>query len=438
MEHPITLTNINASFFSAHLLEMAIMLTGTVIISFVAGRLFSKNATKEKELAKEEVNAIPHETPANSTFFNEEANLRVQENAAQLLFAEKEKQWQESMEEIQRRYQQSTDDSKLLKEEKEVLTLQVNQLYDCLKQQLNDLSSVSQFRETIERLQGNMEILQAENKQLAASLEEYKIGQHRSLSASEQVLASAFSETNLIAESELLATQLKQSEQEKEKLAYAVVSLQDQIYSLETTLSSVGSGEVNKEANGSLLKLMEEKVQILQKERNDLMGQISQLENQLKITHLTSLSKFDLEQEEENPIKRLTLYIRMLEGEKQGLGNKITDMSKKLSQAEASMEQIKAKEIELTYVKTRLSALEKDKRDVQNQSGEWEVMYKKLYEKTHYLLSTKETELEQLKTTIGFLEKDKSRLQSRITDMEAELRSSVFNYKGRNPLAFNL
>jgi DNA repair exonuclease SbcCD ATPase subunit len=438
MEHPITLTNINASFFSAHLLEMIIMLTGTVIISFVAGRLFSKNSTKEKELAKEEVNAIPHEMPANSTLFHDDATVGIQENAAQALFAEKEKLWQESMDEIQSRFQQTADESKLLKEEKEVLTLQVNQLYDCLKQQLSDLSSVAQFRETIERLQGNMENLQAENKQLTVSLEEYRTGQDRSLSPSQQVIVNAFSESNLIAENELMATQLKQAEQEKEKLAYAVVSLQDQIYSLEASLSSVGSGDGNKEASGSLLKLMEEKVQILQKERNDLMGQISQLENQLKITHLTSLSKFDLEQEEENPIKRLTLYIRMLEGEKQGLGNKITDMSKKLSQAEASMEQIKAKEIELTYVKTRLSALEKDKRDVQNQSGEWEVMYKKLYEKTHYLLSTKETELEQLKTTISFLEKDKSRLQGRITDMEAELRSSVFNYKGRNPLAFNL
>jgi hypothetical protein len=438
MEHPITLTNINASFFSAHLLEMIIMLTGTVIISFVAGRLFSKNAPKEKELTKEEVKAIPHEMPAGSTLFQEVAITDGQEIATQLLFAEKEKRWQESMEEIQIRFQQSTDESKLLREEKEVLTLQVNQLYDCLKQQLNDLSSVPQFRETIEQLQANMENLQAENKQLIASLEEFRMGQERSLSASEQVIADAFSESNLIAENELMAAQLKQAEQEKEKLAYAVVALQDQIYSLEASVASAGAGDTNKEASGSLLKLMEEKVQILQKERNDLMGQISQLENQLKITHLTSLSKFDLDQEEENPIKRLTLYIRMLEGEKQGLSNKITDMSRKLSKAEASMEQIKAKEIELTYVKTRLSALEKDKRDVQNQSGEWEVMYKKLYEKTHYLLSTKETELEQLKTTISFLEKDKSRLQSRITDMEAELRSSVFNYKGRNPLAFNL
>jgi chaperonin cofactor prefoldin len=232
---------------------------------------------------------------------------------------------------------------------------------------------------------------------------------------------------------------LKELEQKKEKQAYVLLPKKE-VAVYEAVVADINEDEENTEPakNEVPVNLLEEKLQLLQKERNDMMGQIFQLENRLKITYLTSLSKVDLEEEEENPIKRLTLYVSMLEGEKQGLNNKIADLSKKLSLAEAGASQIQAKENELTYVKSRLAALEQDKRDVQSQSGEWEVMYKKLYEKTHYLLSAKETELEQLKTNISYLEKDKSRLQERIKDMENELRSTVFNYKGRNPLAFNL
>jgi hypothetical protein len=435
MDHPITLTNINASFFSSHLLEMAIMLTGTILLSFVAGRMFGKAASnKEKEPVQEEVSVTETVVPAHSTYFSGE-EMEQEKAAAQAMLQEKEQAWEEQLTAAKGQLQQSKAESGLLKEEKEILAQQVNQLYDCLKQQLSDLSSIGQFRETIDKQQATMELLQAENKQLQVSLEELRTEQHHQAVAN-SIIATVSTETDILAEKDILAAQLKQVEQEKEKLAYAVVSLQDQVYALEVVRAEGGSADG--ESNGSLVKLMEDKVQILQKERNDLMGQISQLENQLKITHLTSLSKVDLDQEEENPIKRLTLYIRMLEGEKQGLNNKIADMSKKLTQAEASMEQIQAKELELTYVKSRLSALEKDKRDVQSQSGEWEVMYKKLHEKTHYLLSAKETELEQLKTTISYLEKDKNRLQGRINDLENELRSSVFNYKGHSPLAFNL
>jgi hypothetical protein len=436
MEHPITLSNINASFFSSHLLELVIMLTGTIIISFVAGRFFSKSSAKETELAKEETSVEAHTISENTAFYAQEESM-TEKTVEAAFFEEKEKVWEERLSQSENQLQQSHTTANLLKEEKEVLAQQVAQLYDCLKQQLNDLSAVGQFRETIDQMEQNLATLQAENKQLVTSLEAYQNGEKAEKIA--EITAAPITvvqESALSHENEGLMAQLKSVEAEKEKLAYAVVSLQEQIYAMQA--GGGANAESGKESNGSLVKLMEEKVQILQKERNDLMGQISQLENQLKITHLTSLSKVDMEQEEENPIKRLTLYIRMLEGEKQGLNNKITDLTKKLTHTEASIDQIQAKEVELTYVKSRLAALEKDKRDVQNQSGEWEIMYKKLHEKTHYLLSTKETEMEQLKTTISYLEKDKSRLQGRITDMESELRSSVFNYKGRSPLAFNL
>lgn len=437
MEHPITLSNINASFFSSHLLELVIMLTGTIIISFVAGRFFSKSTSKETVLLKEESGIDTNTVPENTAFFSEQ-EIEAEKFAQQALFEEKEKAWQEKLLQFEDKLQQSHKDAHLLKEEKEVLSQQVTQLYDCLKQQLNDLSAVGQFRETIDKMEQNIANLQAENKQLSSALEAYQHVEQSGVTEMEMVTTAVVMPESaaIVSANESLIAQLKNVEAEKEKLAYAVVSLQEQIYNIQSA-TGAGNGEAGKD-NGSLVKMMEEKVQILQKERNDLMGQISQLENQLKITHLTSLSKVDMEQEEENPIKRLTLYIRMLEGEKQGLNNKISDLAKKLSQTEASIDQIQAKEVELTYVKSRLAALEKDKRDVQSQSGEWEIMYKKLHEKTHYLLSTKETEMEQLKTTISYLEKDKNRLQGRITDLESELRSSVFNYKGRSPLAFNL
>lgn len=437
MEHPFALSNINASLFSSHLLELIIMLTGTIIISFVAGRMFSKNTSKDVMLVKEDT-AVTLNASSDQTVFIEENEIDKQKTAEQILFGDKEKAWQEQLLQSENELQQSRSETGLLKEEKEVLSQQVNQLYDCLKQQLNDLKTVAQFKEAVGKMEASIVSLQEENKLLANELAAYKNGVTQHDVEKEQALLADSKGYEIVVENESLVAQLKQVESEKEKLAYAVVSLQEQVYAMQAVATENGAGEQKNEGKESLVKMMEEKVQILQKERNDLMGQISQLENQLKITHLTSLSKVDMEQEEENPIKRLTLYIRMVEGEKQGLNNKIADMSKKLNQAEASLEQIQAKELELTYVKSRLAALEKDKRDVQSQSGEWEVMYKKLHEKTHYLLSAKETELEQFKTTISYLEKDKNRLQARIADMEAELRSSVFNYKGRSPLAFNL
>jgi chromosome segregation ATPase len=428
MRHPFIFADINTTFFSEHLMELVIMLTGTIAISFLAGRFFVKTPFKEKEVTT----AINIDKPArrdNTTFFTEGemGHKRMQEQA---IFVEKEKAWQQQLQQFQLQIQQTNAGANLLREEKDALGLKVNLLNDYLKRQSNDLKVVGQLQENISCLENNMAALQLENKQLETTLQAYKAQVNQQADA----ISVPVNET-LAKENETLAYQLQQVQEEKEKLSVMVVAQQKQIYALQ---AEGGSTEDNKSANNSLLTLMEEKVQVLQKERNDLMTQILQLENKIKITNLTSFSKVDMELEEENPVKRLVLYIRMVEGEKQGLNNKVEDLTKKLNQALVSVDQVQTKEVELSYVKSRLAAMEKDKREVQAQSREWEVMYKKLQEKMHYMLSAKETELEQLKTTTSYLEKDKSRLQGRINDLEGQLRSDVFNYRGRNPLAFNI
>ncbi len=436
MRHSFTLADINTAFFSEHLVELIIMLAGTIAISFLAGRFFVKTPHKEKEV-KTETNidkAISHDN--NTIMYTKEEvnNTKLQH---QLLLEEKEKNWQQQLEQLELQVQQTNARTNLLKEEKDALGLQVNLLNDYLNRQSNDLLAMGQLNENITSLENNVAALQLENKQLEVTLEAYQSQVNPNTDVTEaaaQTSRLAVDET-LVKENKMLAYQLQQIQEEKDKLATTVINLQKQIYASDVQGNTT---EGNKAANNSLMVLMEEKVQVLQKERNDLMTQILQLENKMKIANLTSFNKVDMDEEEENPIKRLVLYIRMVEGEKQGLNNKVDDLTKKLNQALVSVDQVQTKEVELSYVKTRLAALDKDKNEVQSQAREWEVMYKKLQEKMHYMLSDKETELEQLKTTTSYLEKDKSRLQGRINDLEGELRSNVFNYKGRNPLAFNL
>jgi chromosome segregation ATPase len=435
MRHTFTFADINTAFFSEHLMELIIMLTGTIAISFLAGRFFGKTPFKEREV-KTEINIDKAASKGNNTFFNEgEMNdIKVQH---QTIFEEKEKNWQQQLEQLQLQVQQGDTAANLLKDEKEALGLQVNLLNDYLNHQSTDLLTMGQLRESITGLESNIAALQLENKQLQTTVNGFQSQTNHNANVSETTLQNSYKavDENLVKENETLAYQLQQINEEKDKLANTVITLQKQIYVLQAQGSTTAG---NKAANNSLMVLMEEKVQVLQKERNDLMTQILQLENKMKITNLTSFNKVDMDQEEENPVKRLVLYIRMVEGEKQGLNNKIDDLTKKLNQALLSVDQVQTKEVELSYVKSRLDALDKDKRDVQSQAREWEVMYKKLQEKMHYMLSSKETELEQLKTTTNYLEKDKSRLQGRINNLESELRSNVFNYKGRNPLALNL
>lgn len=429
MRHPFTFADINTAFFSEHLMELVIMLTGTIAISFLAGRFFVKTPLKEKEVTTE-INIDKPASPDNTAFFTE-GEMENKKLQAEAIFDEKEKVWQEQIQQFQLQIQQTNAGANLLREEKDALGLQVNLLNDYLKHQSDDLKVAGQLQENITRLENNMAALQLENKQLETTIQTYEAQiNQQAVGAGEMV-----PQTGILPVDETMAYQLQQVQEEKEKLSATVLTQQKQIYALQ---AEGGNMEDNKSANGSLVTLMEEKVQVLQKERNDLMTQILQLENKLKITNLTSFSKVDMEQEEENPVKRLVLYIRMVEGEKQGLNNKVDDLTKKLNQALVSVDQVQTREVELSYVKSRLAALEKDKREVQAQSREWEVMYKKLQEKMHYMLSAKETELEQLKTTTSYLEKDKSRLQGRINDLEAQLRSDVFNYRGRNPLAFNV
>jgi hypothetical protein len=417
MEHPITLSNINASFFSSHLLELGIMLTGTVIISFMAGRLFFKTAPKEKEAVKEEaeVNQARHIPQENTVSFNKpSAETEIQLVTLQATLNEKEKCWHEELSESEKKLQKVHHEAKLLNEEKEALLKQEKQLSEYSSQQeLNNLSSLKQLQENISCLEENLRMLQLENKELAAVNEKYKCSENQQVIAcAEGTLQDGYTTAM---EKELIVGQLKKLEEEKEQLACKVLAQQEHIQVLEAASTNEGDGTVQK---GLVMQLIGKKMDALQKERDNLAEQISQLENHLKIMNLSlvSLSKIDTEIEE-NPIKRLTLYIRMLEGEKQGLNNKITDLSKKLNHAEINAGQIPAKEVELAHVKSRLAAIEKDKLDLQSHSGKWEVMYNKLYEKTHYLLSAKETEIEQLKKTISYME-DKNRLKGSLNDLE--------------------
>jgi hypothetical protein len=416
MEHPITLSNINATFFSSHLLELGIMLTGTVIISFMAGRIFCKATPKEKEAVSEaaETGDVRHTLPENTVSLTKPlAETEVQFSAIEAALKEKEKSWYEELSESEKKLQEGYHQAAVLKEEKETLLKKVNQLSDyCSKQELNNISSLKQLQENINCLEENLKELQLANNELAAANEKYKCG------GNQQALiyaeATPQGGSAMVIGQELIV-ELKQLEQEKEQLVFKVAAQQEHIQALQTTATNGNNGTAEK---ALVIQLIEKKMDALQKERDNQMEQISQLENHLKIMNLSlaSMSKIDIEIEE-NPIKRLTLYIRMLEGEKQGLNNKIADLSKKLNHAEVNAVQIQAIEIELTHTKSRLAAIEKDKLDLQNHSGKWEIMYNKLYEKTHYLLSAKETELDQLKKIISYME-DKNRLKGSLNDLE--------------------
>lgn len=435
MEHQFTFAEINASFLSSHMMELVIMITGTILLSFVTARLFFKNPSAEKKLATVEVNGVEASLSEHAVYFNE-GRINSENTTEQTLFSEKERYGNKLYFRSDALLEQSNAETDLRNEPEDDLRVkQMKQQPIWLREQSEDFTIERQLNEILNRQGETIATFQKEKEheeENAAILDNNEI----------PLTAEVTGKIDLpFTEKKTFTAQLKELEQKKEKQAYTVVLLPKKEATVPEAIVediSVIEGNTKQVKNEAPVNLLEEKLQLLQKERNDMMGQIYQLENRLKITYLTSLSKVDLEEEEENPIKRLTLYISMLEGEKQGLNNRIADLSKKLSVAEAGAAQIQAKENELAYVKSRLAALEKDKRDVQSQSGEWEVMYKKLYEKTHYLLSAKDTELEQLKTNISYLEKDKARLLERIKDMENELRSTVFNYKGRNPLAFNL
>jgi hypothetical protein len=419
MEYPITLSNINASFFSSHLLELGIMLTGTVIISFMAGRLFFKTAPKEKEAVSEtlETNDVRHILPENTVSLTkplEKAKIKI--STLQETLIEKEKYWSDELSESEKKLRDAHHQAGVLKEEKETLLKQVNQLSDYIStQDLTNVSSIQQLHETISSLEENLKLLQLANNELTTTVEKYKLTENQPVLIGDEVATPI--DADIVVEQELIAQQIKQLEQEKEQLAFKVAAQQEHIQALE---SAATNGENGTAPKGLVMELIEKKIDALQKERDNQTEQILQLENHLKIMNLSlaSMSKIDIEIEE-NPIKRLTLYIRMLEGEKQGLNNKIADLSKKLNHTEANAAQIQVKEVELTHAKSRLAAVEKDKLDLQSQSGKWEVMYNKLYEKTRYLLSAKETELEQLKKTISYME-DKSRLKGHLNHLENE------------------
>lgn len=437
MEHQFTFAEINASFLSSHMMELVIMITGTILLSFVTARLFFKNPSAEKKLATVEVNGIEASLSEHAVYFNE-GRINSENTTEQTLFSEKERSGNERYFQSDAQLQQSYAETDLRNEPEDDLRVkQLKQQPIWVREQSEDFTIERQLNEILNRQEETIAAFQKEKEQLEEELKEHK-EENTAIPGNTETLLTAEVE---VTEKKTFTAQLKELEQKKEKQAYTVVLLPKKEATVPEAIAediSVNETNIEQVKNEAPVNLLEEKLQLLQKERNDMMGQIYQLENRLKITYLTSLSKVDLEEEEKNPIKRLTLYISMLEGEKQGLNNRIADLSKKLSLAEAGAAQIQAKENELAYVKSRLAALEKDKRDVQSQSGEWEVMYKKLYEKTHYLLSAKDTELEQLKTNISYLEKDKARLLERIKDMESELRSTVFNYKGRNPIAFNV
>ncbi len=444
MEHQFTFAEINASFLSSHMMELVIMLTGTILLSFVTALLFFKNPSVEKKLATLEVNGTEASLPEHAVYFNE-GRINSENITEQTLLSEKERPGNELYFRSDAQLQEGYAETDLRSEPEEDLQVkQLKQQSIWVREQSEDFTIERQLRETVNHREESTATFQKEKEQLSVEPKEYD-GENAAVPNNNEISLVAAEVTEevkiAVTDKKTFTAQLKELEQKKEKQAYTVVLLPKKEATVPEAVVediSLNEGSIEPVKNEVPVNLLEEKFQLLQKERNDMMGQIYQLENRLKITYLTSLSKVDLEEEEENPIKRLTLYISMLEGEKQGLNNRIADLSKKLSLAEAGAAQIQAKENELAYVKSRLAALEKDKRDVQSQSGEWEVMYKKLYEKTHYLLSAKDTELEQLKTNISYLEKDKTRLLERIKDMENELRSTVFNYKGRNPLAFNL
>jgi chromosome segregation ATPase len=435
MQHPFTLINISSSFFSAYMLELSIMLAGSILIGFIAGRMFFKPAEKQKE-TEDNVAMVDQPTihsKSNTTLLiNGRRSDPEKESAMLKKFEAKEAEWKQQLEHKSIQLSTCRQESNALREEIKALNHQSNQLYTCLKEKEIAFASIQQFKETITTKEQQLFLLQQENSQLTGQIEAYA-----ALTVAPNQKENIINEEILLKSNEL-TLQLQQSQLEKQQLQQVVDDLQQQLNVIQATAAMPLPAEVTEQDTEPMMQLMQEKMQSLQAERNQMMAQIAQLENQLKITNLSLLSNVEINQEEENPIKRLTLYLRMLEGEKQGLNNKIADLTKKLGATEAGVEQIQEREHELSYLKARIAAMEQDKKDAENESGKWEVMYKKLQEKLHYLLSSKDTDLEQQKTMISYLEKDKTRLQGRINILENELRSSLYNYKGQNPLAFNV
>jgi chromosome segregation ATPase len=440
MDHPFTLINVTASLFSTHLVELIVMLTGSIVVGFVAGKLLVKGNKTEKEITDETTEDVSSTTQVvnATTILINGKKPGEEEVAIQKEWETRENELQLQLEQRKQQMQQHQQEFNSLIEENKALILQINQLYDCLKTQQQDLAAVAELQTVIKTQGERIDALQEEKHHLNVQIDDFKAELVNTRSKYQDIelpLIDGLTIDELSARARQYQLELQQTATEKLELQEQSDILKQQISTLETSLMAAQTtvpGNIS-ETERPMVTLLQEKMQLLQKERNNMIAQIAQLENQLKITHLTSLSRVEMEQEEENPFKRLTLYVRMLEGEKQGLNNKILDLTKRLQQSEAGMAQIEVRDNELSYLKARINALEKDKRDVESQSVEWEIMYKKLQEKTHYLLSSKETELEQQKTMNSYLEKDKARLQGRINDLENELRSSLFTYKGKTP-----
>jgi hypothetical protein len=175
MEHEFTLSEINASFLSSHMMELVIMLTGTILLSFVTARLFFKTSSKEKELTTVEVPGAEDagSVHAEHTVYFNEGGIAADKTMEQAFFIEKEKIAGEQYFRPEKDLRQNYDEADIPEEEEHVLVKQVKHKDDCLDLQPKYFSGIRQSRVAINSPTENVTALQKEDKQLAIELNEY-------------------------------------------------------------------------------------------------------------------------------------------------------------------------------------------------------------------------------------------------------------------------
>jgi chromosome segregation ATPase len=420
MNYHLTLTNIHLTIFTDHLLELTVMLAGTMFISFFAGNFFAKGSKVKQPKTNETVEiALP--VSANET----ERVMPLAEFETTMKL--KEEQWQAETESLQQQLQTYFNEIIHLENKRDLLTKTV----EVQQQTLEETGkSLTDYKDEASALKSTVAQLRDDNQKLS---DELSVLIHTPVSVTE---VTRTEETgNSDAQNQYTET-ITNLEASVASLTEKNKSLQEKLESTEQAMLISQSPDGLDE--NSMIAVLREKLTDVQKEKAAFLQQAKNLENQFVVNHLASLSKVEFSEEsEQNPFRRISLYIRMTEGEKTGLQNKIDDLTKKLQQAEAGIKHLTAMENELAFLKARVNALEQDKKEYGSKAGEWEIMYRKLHEKTVYLISSKETEIEQLKTNIGYLEKDKTSLLKRLNSLENDLKSNLF-FKNDKPFALNI
>jgi chromosome segregation ATPase len=427
MNDHLTLCNINMGFFTEHLPEMIIMLTGTMLISFFAGSFFAKG-NKAKDVKAEETSEFVLASTASEPDMHTTANAKF-ETAIQPLQQEtrlKEEQWQAETLTLQQQLQTYFKEIVDLENKRDILAKTVEVQQKSLHEKEKDLED---FKTEAGELKNTVVQLRSDNQKLN---EELSVLINTPVSVTE-ITTEQLTDNGVAG---VYTEKISSLEANLASLAEKNQLLQEQLERSEQQMLVFNSPDGEDE--NSMIAVLRDKLTDVQKEKAAILQQAKNLENQFVVNHLASMSKVEFSEEsEQNPFRRISLYIRMTEGEKTGLQNKIDDLTKKLQQAEAGVKLLAAMENELAFLKARVNALEQDKKEYGSKAGEWEIMYRKLHEKTVYIISSKETEIEQLKTNIGYLEKDKTGLLKRLNSLENDIKSNLF-FKNDKPFALNI